>query len=91
MTGDRILVVDDEAFSLNLTKNILEKNGYQVDVASNGEEALHKAETEKPDLILLDIVMPDTTGFEICKKLMKQQKNPFYPYNLVLRSKQRHR
>ncbi len=79
MTGDKILVVDDEAYSRTLSKTILEKNGYQVVQASNGKEALRKAETEKPDLILLDIVMPDMTGFDVCKRLRKQQKTRFIP------------
>lgn len=79
MIGDKILVVDDEADSLSLTKIILEKNGFHVVQASNGEDALRMAEAEKPDLILLDIVMPDTTGFEVCKKLMKQPKTRFIP------------
>ena len=79
MSGDRILVVDDEAFSLNFAKTILEKNGFHVDVASNGEEALYKAGTEAPDLILLDIIMPDMTGFDVCKQLVAQSKTRFIP------------
>lgn len=79
MLGDRILVVDDEVDLLNLAKIILDKRAYQVILASNGEEALLKADIEKPDLILLDIVMPGKSGFEVCKTLKEQQKTLFIP------------
>ena len=70
----RILVADDESDIRNLTKIILEKNGYQVSLATNGVEALQKAEDELPDLILLDVVMPDKSGWEVCKILKSQEK-----------------
>ena len=75
----RILVVDDEPDILNLTKMILTKRGYQVIVASDGEEALRKAEAEAPDLILLDLVMPGKSGLEVCRILKSQAKTRHIP------------
>ena len=69
---DKILIVDDESDILNLAKVILEKNGFRVVDASDGDEALVKAEAEMPDLVLLDVVMPGRSGLEICKILKTQ-------------------
>jgi DNA-binding response OmpR family regulator len=72
-------VVDDESRILTLAKMILEKVGYQVVTAANGDEALIKVETERPDLIILDIVMPGKTGLEICKILKSHANNQVIP------------
>ncbi len=69
----RILLVDDELDVLELVKNRLEANDYQVSTANDGEEALHKAKVEKPDLIVLDVMMPVINGYEVCARL-KQDK-----------------
>ena len=66
---DRILVADDEPDLLNAAKIMLEKGGYQVIEAEDGDEALEKAYSEKPDLIILDVVMPGKTGTEVCRIL----------------------
>jgi glycogen(starch) synthase len=71
--------VDDQADILDLTKMILEGEGYHVITASSGEEALQKAETEIPDLILLDVVMPGKSGLEVCKILKTQVRTSFIP------------
>lgn len=76
---DRILVVDDEPDIVNLAKTILEAEGYEVATASDGEEALHKASTLRPDLILLDLVMPKVTGLEVCRMLKEQEATRFVP------------
>lgn len=76
---DRILVVDDEPDILNLAKTILLKGGYQVVVASDGDEALQKADAELPDLVLLDLVMPKKTGLETCRILKGQTKTRHIP------------
>jgi len=76
---DKILVVDDEADILDLAKMILEGEGYQVVVASDGEEALQKADSQEPDLILLDVVMPGRSGFEVCRTLKTQSKTKPIP------------
>jgi CheY-like chemotaxis protein len=69
MPKPKILVVDDEPVILEYMRLALENYGYQVVVVSNGKEALEKAITEKPDIILLDITLPDMDGTEVCIKL----------------------
>ena len=76
---DRILITDDEPDLLDLAKRNLESAGYTVLVASNGKEAIEKADTELPDLILLDVVMPGMSGFEACKALKEQPKTKSIP------------
>ena len=71
---DRILVVDDEREMVEATRMVLEGEGYVVIVASSGEEALQKADSEMPDLIFLDVVMPGKSGLEVCKLLKSQPK-----------------
>ena len=75
----KILVADDELDIRNLTRIILEKNGYQVSLATNGEEAAQKAEKELPDLILLDVVLPAKSGWEVCKILKSQDRTKHIP------------
>jgi len=69
-----ILIVDDIADNLKVLGDLLRGEGYKVRPVPNGTLALQVAEREKPDLILLDIMMPEMTGFEVCKKL-KEKKN----------------
>ncbi len=65
----KILVVDDEQMTTDLAKTFLEKHGFKVVVASDGEQALALAHEEVPDLILLDVMLPTIDGFEVCKRL----------------------
>lgn len=65
----KILVVDDEATICDLVRIRLEKKGYQVTTALSGEEALELAKKEKPDLVILDIMMPEMDGYEVLKRL----------------------
>ncbi len=65
----RILVVDDEVQLVEMLKMRLEAEGYEVSTASDGEEALGKAKDLKPDLIVLDIMMPKMDGFEVLRRL----------------------
>lgn len=71
-----ILVVDDEPRLLALVKAYLEQSGYQVVTANNGRDALFVARQEKPDLILLDIMMPEMDGHEFMRVHRKEQQTP---------------
>jgi diguanylate cyclase (GGDEF)-like protein len=75
----RILLVDDEAHLVKVIKTRLENAGYAVIAASTGEEALRLIEEEQPDLIILDIVMPDIDGFQICNTLRSQYRTRHIP------------
>ncbi|TFG32187.1 response regulator [Candidatus Thorarchaeota archaeon] len=70
----KILVVDDEELTTELAKTFLEKHGFEVIIASDGEEGLTLAEGENPDLILLDVMLPTMDGFTVCKKLKENEK-----------------
>jgi two-component system alkaline phosphatase synthesis response regulator PhoP len=69
----KILIVDDEIDTLLPLKRSLEVEDYIVVGASNGKEALVKARTDIPDLILLDLMMPEMDGYEVCSKLKKDE------------------
>ncbi len=73
-TQNRILVVDDEADILEFISYNLKKEGFEVKIASNGKEALVVAEKWKPNLILLDVMMPEIDGIETCIELRKIDK-----------------
>ena len=67
--SQKILVVDDEQSIVTLLKYNLETAGYIVEVAYDGEEALKKVETEQPELIVLDVMLPKKDGIEVCKTI----------------------
>jgi two-component system alkaline phosphatase synthesis response regulator PhoP len=69
MAKGRILVVDDEIYIVHILDFSLGMEGYEVVTALDGEQALEKARAEKPDLIVLDIMMPKLDGYETCKRL----------------------
>jgi two-component system alkaline phosphatase synthesis response regulator PhoP len=69
MDATKILIVDDEPDILEFLKYNLQKEGFQVIVASDGEEGIAAAERERPDLIILDIMMPKLDGVEVCRQL----------------------
>lgn len=68
----KILVVDDEASIVTMLAYNLKKEGYDVVTAEDGEVALEKFESEKPDLLLLDIMMPKMDGYEVCRKIREK-------------------
>ncbi len=74
----RILVVDDDQKILNLYDQLLGKQGYAVTLAKDGKEALSQVRQERPDLVLLDVVLPGMDGYEICR-ILKAQQNGFLP------------
>lgn len=69
MAKGRILVVDDEIYIVHILDFSLGMEGYEVLTALDGEQALEKARAEKPDLVVLDIMMPKLDGYETCKML----------------------
>ena len=69
MAGEKILIIDDQPEITDLIRFILKKQNYESVIAFNGLEGLSKARSEMPDLILLDITMPDMSGYEVCEKL----------------------
>lgn len=74
MAGEKILVVDDDPFIVNLIVYNLEQEGYNIIQATNGLEALEKARREKPDLIVLDIMLPKMDGYKV-SRILKFDKN----------------
>ncbi len=71
-----ILVVDDEPEIVRLVRSYLEKDGYRVLTAYNGEEALYTARSSKPDLVVLDILMPKMDGMEFTRRIRREQDVP---------------
>ncbi len=69
----KVLIVDDAEENITLTSMVLEKEGYELVSATSGREALIKAQQEQPDVILLDIQMPELDGFEVCRRLKTEQ------------------
>ena len=67
----KILLVDDDADFVESTRTVLESKPYEIIIAVNGDEALRKAREEKPDLILLDVIMPVENGFTAAEQLKK--------------------
>ncbi len=78
-TKQKILIVDDEPDATIATRRSLEMDGYTVLDARNGKEALKLLETEIPDLILLDVMMPEMDGFEVCRILREDEDRKHIP------------
>lgn len=72
----KILIVDDEENILEIVEAYLVAKNYQVFRAMDGEEALRKAETIRPDLIVLDLMLPDISGLEVCRRIRKSSRVP---------------
>ena len=83
MAKGRILVVDDEIYIVHILDFSLGMEGYEVITALDGEQALEKARTEKPDLIVLDIMMPKLDGYETCKMLKAEAATKDIPVILL--------
>ncbi len=83
MADKKILLVDDETDFVDVVRTRLEANKYQVTPAYDGEEALAKVREERPDLIILDIVLPKINGFDVCRKLKIDNKYKDIPIILL--------
>jgi two-component system alkaline phosphatase synthesis response regulator PhoP len=81
MEGKKILLVDDDEDFVEATKLILESKSYDVTVAHDGKEGLKKVETEHPNLIILDVMMPNMDGYEVCAQL---KSDPTYKHIPIL-------
>ncbi len=79
----KVLIVDDDRTNLKILTKIVESQGYETENASGGNEALSLLETLTPDLILLDIMMPDINGIEVCKKLQQDPRLSDIPVIMV--------
>jgi DNA-binding response OmpR family regulator len=77
--GEKILIVDDEEPIRELLRNLIEQQGYEAILASNGEEAVRLAERENPDLIILDMIMPELDGTHACLALKANGKTRGIP------------
>lgn len=79
MTKAKVLVADDDLAIQELIRLNLELQGYQVIIASNGVETVRKALSERPDLIILDILMPEMDGYEVMRLLKNSEETSYIP------------
>jgi class 3 adenylate cyclase/CheY-like chemotaxis protein len=79
----KILVVDDTPRNVKLLADLLTVKGYGVVTATSGQEALDKIEREQPDLVLLDVVMPEMSGYEVCRKIREIPETRILPVVMV--------
>ena len=77
MANEKILVVDDDTNICELLRLYLTKEGYQVTTANDGEEGLEKFNQLKPDMVLLDVMMPRMDGLEVCRRILSHNTPPF--------------
>jgi two-component system sensor histidine kinase/response regulator len=80
---DRLLIVDDVPDNVFLARTILEEEGYEILTAADGPTALHLVATEKPDLVLLDVMMPGMDGYEVTQRIRQMPDLPFIPILLI--------
>ena len=78
-----ILIVDDHKVNIELVKAQLKPYPYEIDSAQDGEEALAKVFTEKPDLVLLDLMMPKVSGYEVCRAIKQNKETRFIPVVII--------
>ncbi len=83
MAKGKVLVVDDEVYIVHILDFSLRMEGYEVVTALDGEQALEKVKSERPDLIVLDIMMPKLDGYDTCKRLKASQDTRDIPVILL--------
>src|SRR5712692_1696030 len=79
----KILVVDDTPKNVKLLADLLTVKGYSVVTAASGSEALVLMDAERPDLVLLDVVMPEMSGYEVCRKIRENPATAMLPVVMV--------
>jgi class 3 adenylate cyclase/CheY-like chemotaxis protein len=79
----RILAVDDQPHNLRLLVDLLSAKGYEVVTAASGADALAKIGSERPDLVLLDVIMPDMNGYEVCRKIREMPETAVLPIVMI--------
>jgi len=79
----KILIIDDETQFIELVQMRLEKSGYEIISANDGEEGLEKAKSEHPDMILLDVMMPKMDGYKVCGLLKNDERYSKIPIILL--------
>ena len=79
----RILVVDDTPRNRKLLADLLTASGYEVVLAASGPEALQRVADERPDLVLLDVVMPQMSGYEVCRAIRARPQSAVLPVVMV--------
>ncbi len=79
----RILIVDDSTFNLKIASAALSPAGYEVITATNGREALETVETMQPNLVILDVMMPDLNGYEVCRHLRRKRSTMHLPIMML--------
>lgn len=83
MSKKRILVVDDEPDFVAMMKELLVDEGYEIEVAYNGVEAINKVKSNPPDVILLDVMMPEKDGYQVCSELKQDDQHADIPVILL--------
>src|SRR5438094_3833303 len=78
-----ILVVDDTPLNVKLLADLLTAKGYRAITAASGKQALEQIERERPDLVLLDVVMPEMSGYEVCRKIRDNPATTMLPVVMV--------
>jgi len=81
--GIRVLVVDDNFVNVRLLEELLKSASYEVATAMNGEAALEKIAQSRPDIVLLDVMMPGMDGYEVCRRIRQNEKTARLPVIMV--------
>src|SRR6266567_1038182 len=90
MEKNRILVVEDEESLLKLESILLSSKGYNVTGVMDGKSALEEVALNKPDLVLLDIMLPEIDGFEVCRLIKENPETRHIPVVMLTANKNRH-
>jgi len=81
--GIRVLVVDDNFVNVRLLEELLKSASYEVTTATSGEAALEKLAQSRPDIVLLDVMMPVMDGYEVCRRIRQDEKTAQLPVIMV--------